>query len=123
VLRCVYQQRSKQNGLLFWQANLVRYRHFGCIGRRVAWRSLSSVGLMTPTERIQLISELRRSFPAHKRLQEALADYEALAIEANKPAKAVTSRAVYMREHRKREREMIREAREHRNATSQGAKH
>jgi hypothetical protein len=80
---------------------------------------------MTPTERIQLISELRRSFPAHKRLQEALADYEALAIEAGraKPAKAVTSRAVYMREHRKREREMIREAREHRNAASQGEKH
>ena len=71
---------------------------------------------MTPTERIQLISELRRSFPAHKLLQVALADYEALAIEAGrvKPTKVPTSRAVYMREHRKREREMIREARENR---------
>jgi len=79
---------------------------------------------MTPTERIQLISELRRSFPAHKRLQEALADYETLAIEANRAKpKPTTSRAVYMREHRKKEREMIREAREHRNATSQGADH
>ena len=70
---------------------------------------------MNPTERIQLISELRRMFPAHKRLQEALEDYEALAIEANraKPseAKSITSRAVYMREHRKKERAMIREAR------------
>ncbi len=67
---------------------------------------------MTPTERIQLISELRRSFPAHKRLQEALADYEALAIEAGrtKPAKAPTSRAAYMREHRKKERALIRQA-------------
>lgn len=83
--------------------------------------------MVTPTERIRLISELRRSFPAHKRLQEALADYEALAIKANvaKPAKVkpTTSRAAYMREHRKKEREMIREARKHRNATSQGEKH
>jgi len=70
---------------------------------------------MTPTDRIQLISELRRTFPAHKRLQEALADYESLAIEANraKPAvaKSITSRAAYMREHRKKERALIREAR------------
>ncbi len=69
---------------------------------------------MTPTDRIQLISELRRTFPAHKRLQEALADYEVLAIEANraKPPKttAGNSRAVYMREHRKKERELIRQA-------------
>jgi hypothetical protein len=81
--------------------------------------------LVTPTERIQLISELRRSFPAHKRLQDALADYEALAIGAgrDKPSKAPTSRAIYMREHRKKEREMIREARKHRNATNEGAKH
>jgi hypothetical protein len=67
---------------------------------------------MTPTERIQLISDLRRTFPAHKRLQEALADYEALAVEANRPAKSTSSRAAYMREHRKKERAMIREARE-----------
>ncbi len=68
---------------------------------------------MTPTERIQLISELRRSFPAHKRLQEALADYEALAIGANRAKpKATNSRAAYMREHRKKEREIIREARQ-----------
>jgi hypothetical protein len=66
---------------------------------------------MTPTERIQLISELRWSFPAHKLLQAALADYEALAIKANK-TKPASSRAVYMREHRKKERAMIREARE-----------
>ena len=72
---------------------------------------------MTPTERIQLISELRRSFPAHKRLQEALADYEALAIEANqakptakKTPKATNSRAAYMREHRRKERALIRQA-------------
>ena len=64
---------------------------------------------MTPTERIQLISELRRSFPAHKLLQEALADYERLAIAANRP-KATTSRAIYMREHRKKERALIRQA-------------
>lgn len=67
---------------------------------------------MTPTERIQLISELRRSFPAHKLLQEALADYEALAIESNRgKPKAITSRALYMREHRKKERALIRQAR------------
>ena len=74
---------------------------------------------MTPTERIQLISELRRSFPAHKRLQEALADYEVLAIDANQQGrtfppigkpKATTSRAAYMREHRKKERALIRQA-------------
>lgn len=72
---------------------------------------------MTPTERIQLISELRRSFPAHKRLQEALADYEALVIKAARTvafSKLPTSRALYMREHRKKERAMIREARERR---------
>ena len=69
---------------------------------------------MTPTERIQLISELRRSFPAHKLLQEALADYEALAIAANRNPKAAGSRALYMRQHRKREREMIRESRQRR---------
>ena len=71
---------------------------------------------MTPTERIQLISELRRTFPAHKRLQEALADYEALAIEAGRHAKITPkpagSRALYMREHRKKERALIRKARE-----------
>jgi hypothetical protein len=70
--------------------------------------------MVTPTERIQLISELRRMFPAHKRLQEALADYEVLAIDANraKPAKAksTNSRAAYMREHRKKERALIRQA-------------
>lgn len=66
---------------------------------------------MTPTERVLLISELRRSFPAHKRLQEALADYEALAIEANRAKpKATNSRAIYMREHRKKERALIRQA-------------
>jgi hypothetical protein len=71
---------------------------------------------MTPTDRIQLISELRRTFPAHKRLQEALADYEALAIEVNRAgpskAKATNSRAVYMREYCKTERALIRQARE-----------
>jgi hypothetical protein len=68
---------------------------------------------VSPTERIQLISELRRSFPAHKLLQEALADYEMLAIAANRAKpKAITSRAAYMREHRKKEREIIREARQ-----------
>lgn len=70
---------------------------------------------MTPTERIQLITELGRAFPTHRRIQEALADYQALAIEANraKPAKpkASNSRAAYMREHRKKERELIQEAR------------
>jgi len=69
---------------------------------------------LSTTERIQLISELRRSFPAHKLLQEALADYEALAIAASrtKTAKAIAtdSRAVYMREHRKKERALIRQA-------------
>lgn len=69
---------------------------------------------MTPTDRIQLISELRRTFPTHRRLQEALADYEALAIEANRSkvpkATAGNSRAAYMREHRKKERELIRQA-------------
>ncbi len=70
---------------------------------------------MTPTERIQIITELRRSFPAHRRLNEALADYEGLAIEANraKPVakpKATNTRAAYMREHRAKERELIREA-------------
>ena len=69
---------------------------------------------MTPTERIQLISELRRSFPAHKLLQQALADYEVLAIEANRVesyhSKATKSRALYMREHRKKERALIRQA-------------
>jgi hypothetical protein len=72
---------------------------------------------MTPTDRIQLISELRRTFPAHKILQEALADYEMLAIEAGryKPVAANTkSRALYMREHRKKERAIIRQAREQR---------
>ena len=73
---------------------------------------------MTPTERIQLISELRRSLPAHKSLQEALADYEVLAIDANQQGrtfprlgnpKAITSRAAYMREHRKKERALIRQ--------------
>jgi hypothetical protein len=86
---------------------------------------------MTPTERIQLISELLRSFPAHKRIQEALADYKALAIEASRVqskavtpiAKVATSRAAYMREHRKKERAMIREARERRNAASQRTDH
>jgi hypothetical protein len=77
---------------------------------------------MTPTERIQLISELRRSFPAHKRLQEALADYEALAIEdgrrkkqfiTSRPSEAKPSRAAYMREHRKKERALIRQAKAH----------
>jgi len=76
---------------------------------------------MTPTERIQLISELRRSFPAHKLLQEALADYEALAIAAYcgriKP-KATTSRALYMREHRKKERALIRQAKSNCTATT-----
>jgi hypothetical protein len=75
---------------------------------------------MTPTERIQLIQELGRAFPSHRRLQEALVDYQALAIEANraKPAvvakakpKATNSRAEYMRAHRAKERELIRTAR------------
>jgi len=68
---------------------------------------------VTPTDRIQLISELRRTFPAHKRLQEALEDYEALAIKAKRVTpKASNSRAVYMREYRKTERALIRQARE-----------
>ena len=84
---------------------------------------------MTPTERIQLIAELRRSFPVHHRLQVAMEDYEMLAIEANrvesyhskaasqikqdfgKPSKLGTSRAAYMREHRKKERKIIQDAR------------
>ena len=69
---------------------------------------------MTPTERIQLISELRRSFPVHHRLQVAMEDYEELAIAANapvKPTKPITSRAAYMREHRKKERKIIQDAR------------
>ena len=75
---------------------------------------------MTPTERIQLIAELRRSFPVHHRLQVAMEDYEMLAIAASqikqdfgKPSKLgkpTTSRAAYMREHRKKERALIRQA-------------
>lgn len=66
---------------------------------------------MNATERIQLISELRRIFPAHKRLQEALADYEVLVIKENRTKpKATNSRAIYMREHRRKERELIRVA-------------
>jgi hypothetical protein len=75
---------------------------------------------MTPTERIQLIAELRRSFPVHHRLQVAMEDYEELAIAANreipviaKPTKPITSRAAYMRVHRKRERKIIQDARQH----------
>ncbi len=71
---------------------------------------------MTPTERIQLISELRRSFmdaqrhPGYKRLQEALADYEDLVIRSCQTKASVNSRALYMREHRRKERELIRKA-------------
>jgi hypothetical protein len=69
---------------------------------------------MTPTERIQLITELRRAFPSHQRLHEALMDYETLAIAMNRapksPIKATNSRAAYMREHRKKERALIRKA-------------
>lgn len=69
---------------------------------------------MTPTERIQIIAELRRSFPSHKRLHEALMDYETLAIAINRApksrVKATNSRAEYMRAHRAKERELIRQA-------------
>jgi len=69
---------------------------------------------MTPIERIQIITELKRAFPSHKRLHEALSDYEVLAIEQNryKPGTSSkpNSRAAYMREHRKKERELIRQA-------------
>jgi hypothetical protein len=63
---------------------------------------------VTPTERIQIITELRRAFPSHRRLHEALADYESLAIASNrKPPKALKSRAEYMRAHRAKERAII----------------
>jgi hypothetical protein len=72
---------------------------------------------MTPTDRINLISELRRSFPAHSAylpnriLHVALDDYEALALAQPRITPKPRSRALYMREHRKKERAIIQKAR------------
>jgi hypothetical protein len=69
---------------------------------------------MTPTETIQLIDRLRREMPRNGLVMDLCTTCEILLKAAPKPKaeRPISSRAVYMREHRKKERALIRQARQ-----------